>query len=178
MALPVRMADSVQPHLIPQTFAKSPNGVLLYADGAFACPPAEAARWPRKRWITVARGGWNPHGAWELDVETGDATPEQALAFVRMKLEQGRAAGIYCDRSSVPDVVASVSAYSHEMVAEVDWHIATLDSHPWGPGGLCAWLRSQERPADLRPERIWAIQTTPMGTYDVSTVFGRPDWER
>jgi len=174
MSLPVRMADSVQPHLIPLTFAKSPNGVLLYADGAFACPQAEAARWPRKRWITIAPGGWNPHGAWELDVETGDATPAEAGAFVRMKLEQGRAAGIYCDRSSVAAVQASVGA---RMLPEVDWHIATLDSHPWDPGQICSWLRTNAGVL-LAPERIWAIQTTPMGTYDVSTVFGTPDWER
>lgn len=175
MPLPVRMADSVSPWQIPTTFAKQPNGVLAYADGPYAWSAADARRFPRKRWITVARGGWDPHGAWELDVETGDATPREARTFVSMKLDVGRAACIYCDRSTVPlvrDQLLQVPGH----LDETDWHIATLDGLGWTPAQINSWLQSHFG-FELDPARIWAIQDQPMGTYDVSQVFGRPDWE-
>lgn len=172
-----RMADSVTPWLIPETFNLNPNGVLAYADGAYEWTPGMVAQWRRKRFIRVSITGATDtqlgEGAWELDVERFDATPGDAVRFAGARLAAGKRACIYSDRSTVPAVRDALG----DKFDEVDLHVATLDGRLWTPAELAADI-SQLEGVTVAASQIWAIQYLPAGHYDVSLVYGTPAWDQ
>ena len=166
------MADSTRPLEIPDLYKLKPNGVLAYVDGAYAWPSSIVKTFPRVWRISVtAELQWAAH-ARELDVERYDATPQDVEPF-RAERERltGRPTIVYCNRSTVPAVVAA--CHDWELLL---WHIATLDGWPWTPQALVTDLESNWR-VRLDPRAIAAIQNLPMGRYDSSRVFlADPMW--
>ncbi len=110
--------DSARPLLIPGTAP----AILPYADGRFAWPLAEVARFPRarRRYITVLG---NPRIASICDVERFDVRPEHAPAFIRERriLYPGTLPTIYCNRSTLPAVQSACHGLEYRV-----W-LATLD---------------------------------------------------
>jgi hypothetical protein len=119
--------------------------VAGYINGAYARSQAD--------WDLV------PNAGDVLDVETGDATPDQAAGWVRMR----KAAGlyrptVYCSRSSVPMVRAVTGSY----ILGVDYDIWVADytgsphevTAPGSPVATCA-----------------ATQYVSISNYDMSAVY-------
>ena len=106
----------------------------LYVNGAFATHPARYRR--GLVWIDVT--GAAPGGAFWLDVERGDATPDHVPGWLDARERSGGGAGgIYCDRSNLPAVQQAAGDRPYWL-----W-IATLDGTddlalPAGPGRLAA----------------------------------------
>jgi hypothetical protein len=182
-ALP-RLADSVEPNLIPRRFAQQPNGVMGWFNGDYAWPSAEYARWPRWTRISARPLRLDPAAAAvrELDVERGDAQPGDVPAFYEARKRPYKDAQViaYCDRSTVPAVrSAMLSLLGAADLAKLLWHIAAPASDApaggWNPASLTAEIRAAYG-VTLDPAQVWAIQDTFAGTYDVSTVYGQPRW--
>ena len=76
---PYQLYDSVTPSAIPS----SSQAVAVYANGNYAASPGEVGKRGLTLWIDT--NGSNTH-ADVLDVEPGDATPDQAAAWVQQKL--------------------------------------------------------------------------------------------
>lgn len=110
--------DSAQPRLIPAAAA----AILPYADGKFAWPLAQIARFPhaRRRYITVLG---NARIASIGDVENGNISPAGAPDFIddRRAFFPGPRPTIYCNRATLPDV------QSHCQGREYNVWLATLD---------------------------------------------------
>ena len=110
--------DSARPELIPASAA----AILPYADGLFAWPLDQVARFPRaaRRYITVEA---DARIASIGDVESGDMAPEDAPDFIdeRRARFPGPRPAIYCNRSTLPAV------QSHCGDREYDVWLATLD---------------------------------------------------
>lgn len=109
----IQCYDSTRPNLIP---ASAP-AVLIYADGAFKWTHEDKARFPhaRHRAISVLN---KPSVAAVLDVELGDATPEDAPGFIKARFGD---ACIYCNRSTLPAVQRACAGLDYRV-----W-LATLD---------------------------------------------------
>ena len=129
----MRAFDSTRPTLIPGDAA----AVLPYADGKYAWPLADIARFPRarRRYITVLG---NPMTASICDVERFDVPPEHAPTFIRHRriLFPGTLPTIYCNRVTLPAVQEHCRGLEYRV-----W-LATLDGsipqHITGGGQLCA----------------------------------------
>lgn len=92
----------------------------LYVNGAFATRPVKYRR--GLVWIDV--NGTDPAGAYWLDVERFDATPEMVGPWLDKRKEHigdYGSAGIYCNRSNLAAVQASAGERPHAL-----W-VATLD---------------------------------------------------
>lgn len=76
---PYQLYDSVTPSAIPG----SSQAVAVYANGQYAAQPQQVGKRGLTLWIDT--NGSDPH-ADVLDVEPGDATPDQAAAWVQQKL--------------------------------------------------------------------------------------------
>jgi len=89
----------------------------FYVNGDYATPPRYG---PGRVYIDVL--GTAPRGAFWLDVERGDATPAAVPGWLDARQEAGLGAGgIYCNRSSYPDVVQAADGRPFSL-----W-LATLD---------------------------------------------------
>jgi hypothetical protein len=78
---PYQLYDSVTPSAIPS----SSQAVAVYANGNYAASPGQVGKRGLTLWIDT--NGSDPH-ADVLDVEPGDATPDQAAAWVQQKLNE------------------------------------------------------------------------------------------
>jgi len=79
------MFDSVNLDEIPA----NPQAVAAYVDGRFANATEAAQRFPHAHLLTIAVSA--AHDASCLDIETGDATPEQAPAWYQRQKARGAA---------------------------------------------------------------------------------------
>lgn len=180
MALPVLMADSVEPYLIPEKFAVRPNGVLAYADGDYRWDPP---RYGFKRfWTITTKGSAIACEPREIDVERFDATPHDVPSYQEARYHKFGPDGhthVYCDLSAVELVRAEYprTTLGDEAFDDLRWHLAAW-SWPLGTSqaGLAIAVRAVGGP-EIGPARIIAHQiTVPGHSYDVSAVFGDPGW--
>jgi hypothetical protein len=116
-AQPYQVYDSVTPSQIP---AGQP--VATYADGGYAVNPASVSG-RNVTWIDT--NGSDPR-ANVLDVEPGDATPQQAAQWTWNKLHDaaGQIAVIYTYRSDWPATQAAIATLPQAMQHQVRWWIA------------------------------------------------------
>jgi hypothetical protein len=95
--------------------------VAGYVDGIFRWSDADWARFPNARKVRIAVFAFTDDGE-VLDVEAGDATPEQAPAWIRKRQAAGLAVPtVYCNRSALGAVEAACAGLAHDI-----W-LATLD---------------------------------------------------
>jgi hypothetical protein len=124
-----RMYDSVDPFDIPT----DATVVAGYVDGRYAWTDAGWQRFshtPRLT-ITVLNGD-----ADVLDVETGDATPDEAVRWVASQRAAGRPhPGVYCNTNLWPTVRATFRAH---QVPEPWYWVADYDGRPDIPEGAVA----------------------------------------
>jgi len=117
-AQPTTIYDSVTPSSIP---AGAPAAV--YSDGSYATSPSQVAGHANTLWIDT--NGSNPK-ANALDVEPGDATPQQAGQWVSQKLSStpNQVAIVYTMRSDWSATQAAVAQLPAWMQSHVKWWIA------------------------------------------------------
>jgi hypothetical protein len=105
------MFDSVTPAYIP-SWSKL---TALYINGRYAASPNY-----RKGHIYIDVNGSDPWGASILDVETGDATPNDVVPWLRVRNKIGQGV-IYCNRDTLPVVQENARGLDYFV-----W-LATLD---------------------------------------------------
>jgi hypothetical protein len=117
-AQPSTIYDSVTPSSIPAG-AKA----AVYSDGTYAASPAQVAGHPNTLWIDT--NGSNPK-ANVLDVEPGDATPQQAATWVQQKLTgtPNQTAIVYTYRAQWQATQQAISTLPQQMQSHVKWWIA------------------------------------------------------
>jgi hypothetical protein len=136
------MYDAVTPGNIPP----DPRLVAGYADGLYANLGQMRARFPHATIVRIAVR-WTTR-AQVLDVETGDATPAEAVLWCT-KTMAGTPNGeltVYCNTSTWPAVRA---AFHAARVAEPQYWIAHYDGVPSIPAGAIAKQYSDPGPYDL-----------------------------
>ncbi len=101
--------DAVTPSQIPA----GAQMVLYYANGRYAWSAADLARFPNavKGSISVTASDLGPQ---ILDVENGDATPEQGLEWVRAKRARGEDPSVYASISTWDDALVPLFARAGE----------------------------------------------------------------
>lgn len=169
MSLQPRMADSVEPSLIPRLYAAEPNGVAAYYDGKYAWNPV--LRGFPQHWRICVTGNPNlaPH-ARVLDVERFDATPADVKAYQAVRAAMGENTVVYCSRSTVPDIVSANSNWRSLL-----WWIATLEDRWYTPTDIVREIDS-DYDIQLSVTSIHAIQWAGRGSYDESSIWGNPHW--
>ena len=126
--------------------------VAGYLDGQFAWSAAEWALFPRAQHVTIVVSA-NANAGDVLDVESGDATPQQTGAWVAMRRQAGLwRPSIYCSLNVVPDVRAGTGQW--RLGIDYDLWVADWDGTTVVPYPLAA--AKQDRNA---------------GSYDVSAVL-------
>lgn len=171
---PILMYDGINSDaaIIHQNFPDSP--VAYYGNGAYAWSASQVHMFSRHIAISVTA-----HVAEEsayprvLDVERGDATPED----VRGYLEKHRALGftngtVYCDASTVGQVLRAVGNLDVPR-----WWIAWY----WGRPGVPSVQQVQTAVAlyskvQLPVSKIWACQFVSKQNWDISQVYGVQDF--
>lgn len=151
LSLTRTMYDSTNPLDIPTTAQM----VAGYDDGIFLWSTAGWNRFPNAVKVQIAISASHNFGH-VLDVENGDATPQQAPGWVRMRMGAGiLRPTLYVNRSSW----ATVAAYCANL--PVDWWVATLDGTKTvvPPPGVISPIAIQ-----------WANSTIAGGHYDLSIV--------
>lgn len=125
------MYDSVNPAAIPS----SATMVAGYADGLYANIPAMRARFPHATIVTIAVS--HNSRAHVLDVETGDATPAQAVQWLTQTmadLDNGQLT-VYCNMDAWPSVRTVIRAAG---IKEPNWWVARYDGNDTLPTGAVA----------------------------------------
>jgi hypothetical protein len=120
---------------IAKTFPGT-NWVAGYLNGTFVWSQADWDLFPHANHVTITVTASADIGD-VLDVETGDATPPQAEAWIAMR----KAAGlyrptIYCNLSTVPAVRAGTGKYV--LGTDYDLWIAVFDNSTASPYAGCA----------------------------------------
>jgi hypothetical protein len=117
-AQPSTIYDAVTPSAIP-----AGAQAAVYSNGAYAASPAQVAGHPNTLWIDT--NGSNPK-ANALDVEPGDATPQQAATWVQQKLtaNPNDTAIVYTFRAEWQPTQQAISALPQQMQSHVKWWIA------------------------------------------------------
>lgn len=119
----------------------------------------------------------------ELDVETGDARPDNVPLFLNARFEAGHDDGqVYCDMSNLPAVLAHIDA---EGISVWRLRVAWWWGRPGAPrlDQVMAQIRAvldQAALANLMPDagRVWGCQWFAGGSYDLTAVYGAPDFTR
>ncbi|MDE3112730.1 MAG: hypothetical protein KGK34_07275 [Chloroflexota bacterium] len=128
------MADSVTASDIVAAFAPGGAAAALhldlvagYVDGAFAWSDADWSLFscPKVRISTSA--ATSPKVAHVLDVENGDATPDQAVAWIKWARSLGLRRTIYCGANTWAVVKAAFAAAG---LAYPDWFVARWTGTP------------------------------------------------
>ncbi|WP_051943069.1 glycoside hydrolase family 25 domain-containing protein [Streptacidiphilus rugosus] len=130
------------------TAANVPAGATLvagYGDGYYANVAAFRSRFPHATIVEIAVSSSHDIGV-VLDVETGDATPEEAPGWVRARRAAGVDPTVYCNSSTWPEVRA---AFRAQGVAEPHWWIAQYDGDPTIFPGAVAKQYADPGPYDL-----------------------------
>jgi hypothetical protein len=122
------MRDSTNPADIPlqglQLVAGYVNGRFMWNSMEWGRFPAEVAR------VHIDVDGTAYKTAGVLDVETGDATPQEAAVWVMARKRLGAGATgctIYCNRSTINPVHASMAAAGLAIGRDYTLWVATLD---------------------------------------------------
>jgi hypothetical protein len=130
------MFDSTTAGDIPETATL----VAGYVDGTWPWSPADWALFPAATLVRIAV--WASTGDGQvLDVETGNATPEQAPGWVQRRREAGVDPTVYCNESTWPAVRA---AFTAQGVREPHWWIAHYESAAVIPAGAVALQYADE----------------------------------
>jgi len=118
-----RMFDSTNPAGIPDVVEM----VAGYVNGSFnwAAKIGAFDKWPNAAHIRIDVTGANPASASVLDVERGDAIPAHAAQWIKDRAALGFRPVIYCDRSTMSQVMADTGALIHGK--DYWFWIATLD---------------------------------------------------
>ncbi len=121
------------------TVPSLPSGSLMiagYLDGFYANLPEMRARFPRAQVVEVAVSAATPAACGRvLDVETGDATSAEAVAWCRAYAGPNSDLTVYCNASTWPSVR---SAFQAAGVTEPNYWIAAYDNDPAIPAGAVA----------------------------------------
>lgn len=125
------MYDAVTPGHIPT----SATMVAGYADGLYANMGAMAARFPNATRVSIAVK-WTTR-AQVLDVESGDATPAQAVQWCTQTMadKPNKELTVYCGMDAWPSVRA---AFRSAGVTEPNYWVARYDNDPTVPAGAVA----------------------------------------
>lgn len=117
------MYDSTNRNGIPDVVEM----VAGYINGNFNWAAANGAfdKWQKAAHVRIDVTGANPASASVLDVEKGDATPDHAKQWIEDRNALGFKSVIYCDRSTMPAVMASTGSLIHGK--DYFFWIATLD---------------------------------------------------
>lgn len=130
------------------TLSNVPSGaamVACYADGTYQNEAEARSRFPHAVIVTIAvRASFN--GGQVLDVETGDASPDEAPGWVVMRRAAGADPTVYCNTSTWPAVKAAFAAAG---VAPPHYWVAQYDNNPVIPAGAVAKQYSDLGPYDL-----------------------------
>jgi len=115
---PYTFYDSVIPSAVP---AGQP--IASYATGGYAVTPAQVAGHKLMMWIDTQ--ATDPDAS-ALDIEPGDATPEQAAtwAYQRLSKYPHGLARLYTSQSEWPAVQAAVATLPAKMRSHIRWWIA------------------------------------------------------
>jgi hypothetical protein len=124
------MYDSITPTDIPLTAAM----VAGYVDGPFAWSPAGWARFSSAVHVRIATRASTNDGH-VLDVEPGDATATQAVAWVLMRRRAGADPTVYCGQSAWAAIQA---AFAAAHVTQPHYWVAHYDGDPTIPAGAVA----------------------------------------
>lgn len=159
------MYDSVTAADIPA------NAQLVagYVDGIYRWSGTDWARFPQALKIAIAVFPSTNSGIM-LDVEAGDATPEQAPGWVQMRRARGVDPTVYCAYAAWAQ---TIQAFDRAQVARPHWAIACYDN----VASLEEfWVGGQRQPV-LDPDRLVAKQYADPaagsgGHYDLSVVTG------
>lgn len=108
--------------------------VAGYVDGHYMNVGGMRARFPHATIVQIAVSSHTNAGH-VLDVETGDATPTEAVAWVKMRRSAGADPSVYCNTSIWPTVRA---AFRNAGVTEPHYWIANWDGSPVIPAGAVA----------------------------------------
>ncbi len=110
--------------------------VAGYVDGVYANVLEMRARFPHATVVQVAVSASYPAARGVvLDVESGDATPAQAVAWCRAYAGPNSDLTVYCNASTWPSVR---SAFQAAGVTEPNYWIAAYDNDPAIPAGAVA----------------------------------------
>jgi hypothetical protein len=142
------MADSVTSADIPPGYPL----VAYYVDGLYAWTVADRRRHQASRQVGIAVA-WQTADAQVLDVENGDATPEQAVGWSQTRRAMGHQPVIYCNQSTLAAVEAAFHAKSVGLPA--------------------FWIALWDGVASLPPQWLakqYANPTITGGHYDLSVV--------
>lgn len=180
------MYDSVTPGNIPA----DAQMVAGYVDGAYAWSAADWARFPAAVHVPIAVFPSTNDGV-VLDVEQGDATPQQAPGWVQMRRAAGVDPTVYCSESAWPAVQAAFKAAGvaqpHYWVAAYPGEGAVVPAgavaHQYqdaGPYDLSVvvdyWPGVDTQEADLTPEQDQMLRDIHEQLYgDGSRGGGNPD---
>lgn len=121
------------------TVANVPSGSLMvagYLDGIYANIPQMRARFPHATVVEIAVSAATPAARGRvLDVETGDATPAQAVSWCLAYPGANSDLTVYCNASTWPAVRA---AFQAARVSEPNYWIASYGGDPAIPAGAVA----------------------------------------
>lgn len=125
------MYDSIDPATIPT----SATMVAGYADGLYANMNGMAARFPGAVRVSIAVAYTTT--AQVLDVETGDATPAEAVLWCTQTMAStpNSHLTVYCNTSTWPSVR---QAFQSAGVTEPQYWVAAYDGDPTIPAGAVA----------------------------------------
>lgn len=127
----VTMYDSVEVAQIPST-AEAAAG---YVGGDFPTFHDLQLRFPKRKLVSMAVN--TSEEADVLDVENGDATPEEAPAWCRRRKARGARPKLYANLSTMPAVKACLKAAGIPL-ADVDLWVAHYDGLAVIPAGYAA----------------------------------------
>lgn len=108
--------------------------VAGYVDGDWPDANALAARFPHALVVRIASSAAT-NDATVLDVENGDATPEESVNWVLTRRHAGIDPSVYCDEAAWPQVRA---AFGTHGVPEPHWWVAQYDGIAELPAGAVA----------------------------------------
>ena len=186
------MADSITPHAIPETFrAYRGRGVAPYADGNYVWHPRETRTFPRHL-QGIDTSGAHPELADVYDSERYDGTPAGWPGWRRDR--DAHVAAVH--GKGFPKVYASIAPGGGYGVAAIVAHTQAAGQRPverwwiawYTPGG---YQPTQHQVAleiksvtgiDIPEDDIWGCQYAADvpgvgGTYDLSVVYGGPEWQ-
>lgn len=110
------MYDSVDPDALPRTAEL----VAGYVTGIYKWPPHAWSHWARVKEVHIDVNATYPQDSDVLDIERGDAGPNQARAWIEERVKYGRAC-LYFSRSSMDAVEAAVTGLPGVDVWVADW---------------------------------------------------------
>lgn len=174
---PLIMTDGLNVDAAAIHAAYPNNPVACYANGEWAWSKAQEAMFARKIRISVENTQAEAAAhARCIDVEHGDASPADVKPFLVHHRGLGFTNGtVYCAASNVRAIVEA--AGNADLVPR--WWIAWWWGRPGTPtvAQVAAQVR-QDTGINLPEARIWACQYANHPQWDLSVVYGRPDFSR